>query len=53
MRVQRGVFTGIMIGMVLVLTGCTGNGVWAIAVAPDGALWCATRNGVSRYFPPD
>jgi len=39
--------------MVLVLTGCTGNGVCGTAVVPDGALWFATRNGVSRYFPPD
>lgn len=44
---------GIMTGMVLVLAGCTGNGVWAIAVVPDGTLWCATIDGVSRYFPPD
>ncbi|MDY6877818.1 MAG: hypothetical protein SWK90_16675 [Chloroflexota bacterium] len=41
------------IGMVLVLAGCTGNGVWAIVVILAGASWCATRNGVSRYFPPN
>lgn len=31
--------------------GLADNEVWAIAVAPDGAVWVSTSGGVSRYKP--
>jgi ligand-binding sensor domain-containing protein len=30
--------------------GLVDNSVMAIAIAPDGALWCATQSGISRYL---
>jgi two-component system sensor histidine kinase ChiS len=31
--------------------GLANKSVWAIAVAPGGAVWFGTRAGVSRYIP--